>query len=528
MRKIASHTLICFFALAAFVDSPRVTADEPSRTPSASTSKFSPDLSKRVIEITDAVLEHHIDPPALQQMILGGAKGLYRAAGLPVRSGLGRQVSAVITPEQVGTLIADIWPKSAAKNLSSKALEQALLEGLLHEVAGGAELISAKDRKVAEQLAGNRYVGIHIGLGMDDHEKRPKIMEVIEGGPADRAGVKKDDIVEQIDGVDTKGMAIRESVDRIRGDEGTDVTIKVRQPKEQKTRTMKMARGQLPRATVRSFRKAPAGGWDARIDGPNPIAYLRIDEISASTPHELHKLAQQLESEGMRSLVLDLRAIGGSSVHAAVLLADCLLEGGPIGRVRTATREVSYQADPDALFRGWPMAILVDSSTSGTAEWLAAALQDNKRATVVGVPTSGALRRTEPIELTARAARMISGDVRTTVPIGDGTWSIVMSTGRLERGDGRPLSGEFRWGVGSDSVAQLQLANRGAAKTGVQPDHVVGGTVRRGFPPFQSNNGEQPSGLGSGGDEVLRKAIDILRESLKKAETARLRITSYP
>ena len=86
-----------------------------------------------------------------------------------------------------------------------------------------------KERKVQEQSEGNRYVGVHIALGMDESEKRPKIVEVIEGGPADRAGSQGGRLIEQIDGADTKGMSLRDAIDRLRGDEGTNVTIKVRQ-----------------------------------------------------------------------------------------------------------------------------------------------------------------------------------------------------------------------------------------------------------------------------------------------------------
>ena len=78
---------------------------------------------------------------------------------------------------------------------------------------------------------------------MDEQENRPKLHEVFEGGPADRAGVKKDDVLEQIDGVDTKGMPLREAVNRLRGDEGTSVTVKVRSPKAKELRTYKITRG---------------------------------------------------------------------------------------------------------------------------------------------------------------------------------------------------------------------------------------------------------------------------------------------
>ena len=71
-----------------------------------------PDLAKRVQEITDAVLEHHIDPPVRQQMILSAIKALYRTAGVPVPAGLGRRVSAVSTSDQLAEFLAEAWPKT--------------------------------------------------------------------------------------------------------------------------------------------------------------------------------------------------------------------------------------------------------------------------------------------------------------------------------------------------------------------------------------------------------------------------------
>ena len=133
--------------------------------------------------------------------------------------------------------------------------------------------MSAKGSRVMEQFEGNRYVGIHIALGMNDQEKRPLIRDVIEGGPADRAGVKKDDLIELIDGVDTKGMDLREAVDRLRGQEGTDVTIKVRQPKINNSRTYTITRGQHARSTLQGVRKRPNGalGLPARCVRPHRL-----------------------------------------------------------------------------------------------------------------------------------------------------------------------------------------------------------------------------------------------------------------
>ena len=269
MKQSACLAHIRFVALvvALFSGVHAAVADDASPTPSSTAPKAPPNLAKRIGEITDAILKHHLDPPARQQMILGGVKALYQASGGQVPAGLSRRVSALATPEQLADLLVDVWPKSLAKPVTAQALEEALLEGLFSSVSGGGYLVSAKERKVSEQMEGNRYVGIQIALGTDDDEKLSKMFQIFEGGPADRAGAKVNDLIEKIGGTDTKGLTLAEVVDRLRGDEGTDVTITVRQPKTKESRTLTMTRAAMPRTTVQGFRKRQSGGWDVRADG---------------------------------------------------------------------------------------------------------------------------------------------------------------------------------------------------------------------------------------------------------------------
>ncbi len=517
----------------------RADGPEPSqvaaRTATAPTPAMPADLARRVEEVADVVLEHHIDPPARQQMILSGIKGLYRTAGVPAPPQLGRRVSAIVTLEQLAALLEEVWPAATAEPVSAPRLERALLEGLLAPVPGGAELMTAKERNAAEQIAGNRYVGILVTLGMDDKQKRPMFPQIMEGGPAEHAGVKNGDLLEEIDGVDTRGMLLRDAVERLRGDEGTDVIIKVRSPKEANARTLKITRGRIPASrlnpTAWGIARPLNGDWKVRLDGPDPIGYVKISAISASTPHELRKLARQMEAEGLRALVLDLRGPGGreSDVHPAVLLADALLESGAIGRIRTTHGETTYRADSDALFRGWPIAVLVDQGTSGTAEWLAAALQDNHRAVVVGSPTRSARAvvayppgrypaddesSRSPIEEAIDADAVL----KSAVPAGDGRWSVLLVTGYLERGDGRPLAigPSVRIGA-SPSVTQ---------RSGIQPDHLIplprprggifGGPIPLRRAPDQavqppSKPAEKP---GTAPDPVLDAARQVLHKAL--------------
>ena len=92
-------------------------ADEPSKATSQP-STVPPGLSTLAHQVIDLVMEHHVDPPARQQMILTGMKAVYKAAGTPSPDGLSRRVSMVVTPEQLGNLLGEIWPSSTSANRS--------------------------------------------------------------------------------------------------------------------------------------------------------------------------------------------------------------------------------------------------------------------------------------------------------------------------------------------------------------------------------------------------------------------------
>jgi carboxyl-terminal processing protease len=484
-------------------------ADDVSRAPSTG-SGVPPRLAERVWQITEIVLEHHIDPPARQQMILSGIKALYSAVRAPMAADLSRRVSAVSTRAQLEALLLEVWPKSIANPIAPDELKEQFLRGLLACVSGNSYLVADQERRVLEQFEGNRYVGIHIALGMDEEEKRPKMFEVIEGGPADRAGVKRDDVIDEIDGVDTKGMPLRQVVDWLRGAEGTSVKIKVRQ-RNAPARIFTITRGQHTRPSVKGLRERSNGGWDFRLSEADPIGYLQITKMMGSTPHELRVLARQLESEGTKALVLDLRGLHDDSAHTAILLADSLLERGTIGRIRTSQREMTYEAAPDALFRGWPLAVLVDGGTFGAAEWLAAALQDNRRAVVVGAQTRSApmsRRQMSPGEMGPGEISPGAAVVTSVIPLGDSDWAVSLVTGILERGNGTPLSRleGARPAPTSDK--------REPSRFGVHPDHVVSGSTA---PPMARSPDAKAAGKSwTKPDAVQQKALELLRQALKK------------
>ncbi|MDR3632566.1 MAG: S41 family peptidase [Isosphaeraceae bacterium] len=468
-------------------------------------------LAARAWAITDTVLDHHISPPTRQQMMLDGLRALYKAAGVPEPSGLARKVSLATNAEQFAALVEQAWserPKQSVHATPTLSREEVFAAGLLTGVSGGARLVSAKDVKVEQQIAANRYVGLQIALGFNKDVKRPEIAEVFEGGPAHRAGVLKGDLIEEIDGTTTDGLELREVIDRLRGPEGTAVTVRIRQAKEA-PRTYKITRGVLPRKTIEDIRSFGRARGDVLVDGPGLISYLKFKEILGSTPHELRQLARKLEDEGAKALVLDLRGMSQSAFHPAILLADDLLEGGTIGRLRTAKGVETYEAEPDALFRGWPLAVLIDGNTAGVTGWLAAALQDNHRAVLIGVAPG-------------RAVGPAAGDhteIATPVPFGDGSQSIEMITGRLERADGRPLARQspppdFRF----SRRAEAGAPDRGRDE-GVVPDIAV--APSQATPRAAPRAGAKPEPKPAfTGDAATAAALRHLREALKLPQLA--------
>jgi carboxyl-terminal processing protease len=474
-------------------------------------------MSKQVYELTEVILRHHIDPPTRQQMLLGGLKSLYGAADLTIPAGLSRRVSLTATPEQLMTLLTELWPAHPRRRVSTAQLEEAFTGGLLGTIPGGAYLSSSKEHRVQEQLQGNRYVGIHIQLSYDEKTKRSQIQATVPGGPADLAGAKAGDQIEEVDGVDTKDMKLAQVVDRLRGPEGTEVLVKVRQPKSKEIRILKMTRSVLFLPTVVGLRKKSAREWDYRVTGADPIAYLRIRDISASTPHELRKLAHELDSQGLRSLILDLRELSTSVLHPTVLLADSLLDHGRIGQVRMADRVMTYEATEDVLFRGWPIVALIDSGTAGAAEWLAASLQDNHRATIVGsVSMSGrpAVSSRRPVSLMGPA------EMHTAVPLGDGSYLTLVS-GRFERGDGRSLvAPPLVQSAAEEASPRSGQEAEQVPGGGVQPDVRVGSRDPRWEARSRARRGsiimEEPP-LDPASDACVTKAVEMLRMALRKA-----------
>lgn len=479
------RALLAFLALATCGAAP---ADAPDES-----------LADRFRAICDAVQAHHVEAPTRQQMIHAGIVAMYRAVEKPPPSGLGPKISGLTTHDQFAALLAEVRPAPGGTAATEVALDEAFLDGLSASVPGHLHIMAAKESKVAAQLAGNRYVGIQISVAMDEESKLPKVAGLLDGGPAQRAGMKEGDVIESVDGGALGEMSLAEYIDKLRGEEGTPVTVAVRRAGAKEPLSFRMTRQAMRHATIsgpagrEGFRSAgmqpvseAARPEGFRLAGAEPIGYLKIDAILASTAREVREAAAKMEAEGLKALVIDLRQSsrgpGSEGVHSAVLLADEFLDSGTIGRVRLASREVTYRAEPGELFPGWPIAVLVDQTTSDQAEWVAAALKANKRATIVGTFTAGL------------------GVSRSTVPLGENGRTVGLVTGLLEWPDGRPI-GDFT------------PANRSYPATGTGMDSRPTRYARLGVSPDVDVPPGRRTGAGAD-DGALKAARDLLAKAI--------------
>ncbi|MBK7395302.1 MAG: S41 family peptidase [Myxococcales bacterium] len=209
------------------------------------------------------------------------------------------------------------------------------------------------------------------------HDHRPH-----RGGPAEKAGLKPGDEIVAIDGDDAKGISVEKSVRRMRGKPGTKVELTIRRPSDGKVYKVPLVRAEIHVPSVRGHVL------------PGNIVYLRLVQFQETTHAELLETVTKLKAKiggKIAGVVLDLRRNPGGLVKQAVLVADEFLDKGVIFSMKGQggkTLEEAKASAGGALVEP-KLAVLVDDGSASAAELLAGALQDHKRATIVGTTTYG-------------------------------------------------------------------------------------------------------------------------------------------
>jgi len=274
------------------------------------------------------------------------------------------------------------------KQIDRRELIEAAIRGVMEKLDPYSSYIGPKDIDQLRTAVESEFGGIGIQVTLDDSEL--KILSPIYGTPAYKAGLLAGDRIVEIDGKSTDGLTLDEATGRLKGKEGTSLMLTVIHTGSEKKEQIAVTRKRIHVETVLGDRRKPDGKWDFMFDPNLRIGYVRLSAFSRDTSGELQRALEQLQSAGMRGLILDLRFNPGGLLNAAIEVSDLFISEGRIVSTKgRGTPERSWDAHKAGTFEGFPMVVLVNRFSASASEIVAACLQDHKRAVVMGERTWG-------------------------------------------------------------------------------------------------------------------------------------------
>jgi carboxyl-terminal processing protease len=340
--------------------------------------------------------------------------------------------------------------------LDPLALERGAIAGMTESLddRGHTGYLTPEEVKARDESLSGTFVGV--GAVLDQQDGTVRIVRVLRDSPAEQAGLRAGEEIVKVDGTSVDGLTLDDVVSRVRGGEGTDVTLELRAPGA--TRSLTITRAQLD---------LPVASW-AFVPGTKD-AVLRLESFSAGAAKAATTAIREALDQGAEGIVLDLRGNPGGYVNEPVEVASQLLDEGVVyvSVDRSGTR-TPHEVKPGGIATDVPLVVLVDDQTASSAEILTGALQDAGRGRVVGVTTFG------------------TGTVVRTYPLQDGG-ALTIGTERWLTPNGRAI---WREGLVPDEIVELP-----AGATLVVPDDLPG---------------LAPGGLAGTADAQLKAAVAAL------------------
>jgi carboxyl-terminal processing protease len=313
------------------------------------------------------------------------------------------------------------------------------IRGLVRTLDPYSAFMTPEEFRVLQADTQGRFGGI--GCEVDLRDGVLTVMLPLEGTPAAQAGLRPGDRIVEIDGEPTEGMSLQDAIVRMRGEPGSVVRVVMRRPGEEEPRELMITRAIITVEPV-----------EARTLEPG-IGYVRLRTFQEDTASRLREELDRLERDqggAIRGLVLDLRGNPGGLVDQAVEVSDEFLDAGVIvttrgrgGRLIDEERARSRGTRP-----GYPIAVLVDAQSASASEIVVGALQDHRRAVIIGNRTYG------------------KGSVQNVIELLDGS-ALKLTVARYHTPSGRCIQGR---GIEPDIVVEPPPGGAHAGRPGEQRD----------------------------------------------------------
>ncbi|HEY3697890.1 MAG TPA: S41 family peptidase [Spongiibacteraceae bacterium] len=300
--------------------------------------------------------------------------------------------------------------QSYVEEVDDKTLLENAIRGMLAGLDPHSTYLDAKSFDELQVNTTGEFGGLGLEVGMENGFI--KVISPLDDTPAQKAGIEAGDLIIKIDGKPVKGMTLNEAVDAMRGPRGSEIELSIVRESVRQPFDVKLKRDTVKVLSVKSRTLEPGFG------------YIRIAQFQANTGTEVRKAVEKLkkENKGLKGFVIDLRNNPGGVLQSAVDVADAFIRDGLIvyteGRLPNSKSQ--FKATPDDIANGLPIVVLINGGSASASEIVAGALQDQKRAVIMGTESFG------------------KGSVQTVMPLSENS-AIKLTTARYFTPNGRSI-----------------------------------------------------------------------------------------
>jgi carboxyl-terminal processing protease len=276
--------------------------------------------------------------------------------------------------------VVDTIEENFYKRVDEDELDEASLEGMVRSLDDPfSHYISPKDAKRFQESIEGEFDGV--GMTVEEDRRGLRVLNVFDGSPARRAGIRKGHLITAVNGRSIAGVNSEIATARIKGKPGTRVRLEVVAAGSKRRRELSVTRERI---------EVPVAQGRVVTREGRRVGVVELLSFSSGAHGLLRQEIDELMRKGAKGLVLDLRGNGGGLLREAVLVSSVFLENGKIVSVRGRARpERTEEAQGNAIDKDIPLVVLVDGGSASASEIVAGALRDQKRASVVGTPTFG-------------------------------------------------------------------------------------------------------------------------------------------
>ncbi len=402
-------------------------------------------------------------------------------------SGRDRRKAAASDTYRNLNLFGDVFEKIRSDYVEKpdeQKLVEAAINGMLGSLDPHSSYMDAKSFRDMQVQTRGEFGGLGIEVTQEDGVI--KVVTPIDDTPASRAGILSGDIITAIDDESVQGLSLNQAVDKMRGAPNTAVVLKIVRGANKDPQDIKLTRAVIQIKSVREHQEG------------DDVGYIRITQFNEQTFDGVHNAIQKFQAEiaadKFKGYILDLRNNPGGLLDQSIAVANCFLDRGEIvsTRGRNAEESMRYNARPGDLSKGKPLVILINGGSASASEIVAGALQDHKRATILGTRSFG------------------KGSVQTIIPLGQNNGAVRLTTARYYTPSGRSIQAK---GIDPDVIVLQDVPDEFKGKDDTKGEASLKGHLKNGEDEKGGSQAYVPPNAKD--DKQLNAALEILRSGGK-------------